>query len=854
MQRREGVIESGPPDLTDNYPERADFVRRGAALGVHMGAVLCSAPTTERERLVALASGRDSYQFLSAALAWLREPSADAELGLHVLRHYAMLGLIGPALEIAAALPEAIRAMPEIDSAVRTLAEAPSGRVPWEQLDGRFRANLAALTARFPEMVRMIEGSWPAAARRLELYRCTDGNYQLSTIGPDGRRIWLPGLVDWAVQTRRFEIPRDPNALLPAPYLVEGVNFSGIIGRVVAETRKTFLNYRPAIYIVEPNIEALAAALHVQDWREILSEPRVLVFAGPEASRRFVAALLEDDELSLPQYRIRARTWGAGRDTSVAAAIQEVHRARLEMCKSLLEEVGAIYGPRDVAYWAERYRTADGKQPLRIVLAVSRHTTYLKYCMRDLAAAFERRGMPTRTIIERTDHGRLSVMSHLRLIRDFQPDLVFMIDHFRREYPWAIPENLPFVGWIQDLLPNIYCTEAGRSLGPLDFYVAPELLDLQRKYDYPKSQGMAWTMATDIRTFSPEPLPEDDLAPHRCDFSYVSSHSKPPERFHEEKRRELEGSASGQALLDCLFEKLRRAVREEPLNACASLGKYFRRAQDEGFALPEPEVRERILHYYLFPLAELLIRQTTLEWVADYCDRTGRTLHLYGNGWQEHPRFARYARGFAENGRCLRAIYQASTINLQIIATGAVHQRLLDGLAAGGFFLIRYTPADMLHEPAARLLEAVRRFGPREGVRYTRAQCPALADALEGWWAHQGLPDRADEFVWHDKFAAPLAAAEAGGFIRQAGAVFDEYRQISFGTRDEFERRAEAFLADGDSRRAVSESMRRVVIERFGYDRFVEALLAFVRERLEAAASARSEGGRAPAPDGRAQA
>ena len=60
--------------------------------------------------------------------------------------------------------------------------------------------------------------------------------------------------------------------------------------------------------------------------------------------------------------------------------------------------------------------------------------------------------------------------------------------------------------------------------------------------------------------------------------------------------------------------------------------------------------------------------------------------------WENNPRFAKFAAGFLAPGEELRTVYRASEINLQIIETGFLHSRALDGLAAGGFFLYRLAP------------------------------------------------------------------------------------------------------------------------------------------------------------------
>ncbi len=230
----------------------------------------------------------------------------------------------------------------------------------------------------------------------------------------------------------------------------------------------------------------------------------------------------------------------------------------------------------------------------------------------------------------------------------------------------------------------------------------------------------------------------------------------------------------------------------------------------------------------------MLFRQATLAWLAEYCERTGRTLHLYGRGWEAHPRFARYARGVARNGHELRAIYQASRINLQIMPFGCIHPRLLDGLAAGGFFLLRYCAQDVLHGPAQRVLEAVERLGLAPGAPVPAGEAPALAQALRELSALRGEPPPGDTLMLTAVQLDDLRDQADLAFRRCAGQLFDDYGQVAFASADELVCKAERFLSDARARAETAERMRNAVIERFSYDALVRDLLAFLRTSLPA--------------------
>src|SRR5947209_7796530 len=84
----------------------------------------------------------------------------------------------------------------------------------------------------------------------------------------------------------------------------------------------------------------------------------------------------------------------------------------------------------------------------------------------------------------------------------------------------------------------------------------------------------------------------------------------------------------------------------------------------------------------------------------------GLRVGLYGAGWEKHPQLAKYARGPVAFGADLDELTRHSAINLQIVPFLCLHQRLLDGISAGGFFLIREHPSDVAPQVLLDLLEA----------------------------------------------------------------------------------------------------------------------------------------------------
>lgn len=775
----------------------------------------------------------DHYALLNTALVYLDNYPDDWTVSLQACQSYLALGLVGPARDLLMGLPGEHRLRPEVRGLCERILKMPSGRVAFGSLQARFDRNVDRLYERHPDM-RRHDASLRSIPRRYELYKTADGNIQVARRLTGGRRRWIPDLCDvrWVVSNAK--LPHDPNALFCGPYLVAGDRLGTLFERVFDATQKMFLTFTPRIYVVETDVDAFGIALFVSDAIQKLCDERVTPFVGPDCVERLASFFEGRPLLTAPEYAVRLTLEGEALSDKVHAALQPRAVALEAQACAVRDTVRRYYDSLPGGYWADRFR-ADREAPLRVLGITSRFTTYLQYSMRDWAAAFESRGHEFRILIEDNDHDLLPRSKTMEMIDELKPDLVVIIDHLRREYDPVIPKNVPFVCWIQDLLPNLENSDAGGSIGPLDFYISTDPTRYINEYGYPASQGLGWTTATDDRTYSHEPMAKEDLKPYRCDISFVSSHSTPPKTFHDERRQWFVRDPAALKLVDHLFDALSSEFADKPRTAFGAVEYIFEHMKEEkGLRPASTEIDSAVMNSYLYPIAELMFRQSTLEWVADYCDRTSRKLCIYGNGWDTHARFGRYACGFAQNGPQLRAIYQASTINLQIIGTGAVHQRLLDGLAAGGFFLIRYAPADVLHEPMARYLAAYRKYKPAAGVEYTREQIPDLVEAEEEISRLCGLNRSFDRTTVAPEVVSSYAGLEEMGFRRSAGAVFGEYGDISFVSASEFASLTDRYLSDSDERGRIVSSMRAAVVERHSYGALVDDLLDFIHRRLSA--------------------
>jgi hypothetical protein len=200
-------------------------------------------------------------------------------------------------------------------------------------------------------------------------------------------------------------------------------------------------------------------------------------------------------------------------------------------------------------------------------------------------------------------------------------------------------------------------------------------------------------------------------------------------------------------------------------------------------------------------------------------------LHLWGRGWEEHPRLKRFARGVADNERQLSAIYRASTINLQVTPFGAVHQRLFDGLSAGGFFLLRHCTGDACDLIYRDMWRWCENAGIRSGEQFFREATPHVREMIERIVELTG--DDPSQIA--DTFFLGLEEMASAGFTRSPATLWpDECDRVSFSTRDELRARVKQFLAAPDRRQAIASSMRATVLSCMTYKGVTRRMLSFI--------------------------
>jgi hypothetical protein len=208
-----------------------------------------------------------------------------------------------------------------------------------------------------------------------------------------------------------------------------------------------------------------------------------------------------------------------------------------------------------------------------------------------------------------------------------------------------------------------------------------------------------------------------------------------------------------------------------------------------------------------------LFRQQSLQWVAELAQRRGWQFGLFGRGWEKHPQFAKFARGFVKPGADLENLVRSTRINLHLEPYACfTHPRLLNGLFAGGFFLVRDNPFNDLSVKLARFLSE--NFDPSVETSQDarRAIEPARRAELEAVLAQCApLGEQADTVQWVRNW-------QRAGLLPDGRQPMPHLAEVAFADGATLEARIEQFTADAPLRRRIAEAQRNELESRLSYE------------------------------------
>ena len=770
-------------------------------------------------------TSRDPYVVAQAAGALLAASAGDTAASGHYVGALTALKLIAASHEF-----------------LRTpTPPGAQGFIPWSSRARRFAANLKALAARTQAGAALVE----AAAGELthyELHQCADSNFQVLDRRQPVHAAWLGGLANHQASTSLWQFDRGKNPM-PLPIAFDGIGHGWVLLRVLETTERTFLNYSCAIYILEPDPPALAMLFHMHDFQQVIGWERIRWIIGPSAdvvSADFRATLESHPQWPLPDKFVRAPLRKRPM-INLEPLVMEIQAGRERRRKALISAIEQYYGGKDAAFWDNRFESALSGQgePLRVLGITSRFTTVLQYSMAELKSAVESLAadpaapLPCRIQISIEPDDQAVEHPFLQDIADFKPDLLVQISRMRYENP-QLPRGVPFLTWDQDNLPCMRMPQATASLDDLTFVAGQGALQGYAYLNWPERNIILCHLAAATHRYAPREPSANELSRYGCDFSYLSNAAAAPSVLRDQHLQRFGGNAP--AVFSAVTDHIIASPLDPEKNPWhdGSIRVLINRiAEEKKITLPPPTLQEMVIAGLL--VADRAFRHQTLQWVSDYCQAAGRALKIYGAGWESHPTLARHAAGPAQPGEQLQAITLATRINLQIIGTGVLHARLLDGLAAGGFFMYRQTHHDRGERKFLKALETVSRYVFEHPVQSLAAIDAITDERVRTAWAMVGesyQKQRRDTGIDEICLVRGIASAHQ---LQHPLLLLPSLGEVAFETPEQLGRRAERFLSDDSNRRIIAADLRGSIQQHFSYDVRWRKFLGHIRAHLKQA-------------------
>lgn len=339
------------------------------------------------------------------------------------------------------------------------------------------------------------------------------------------------------------------------------------------------------------------------------------------------------------------------------------------------------------------------KKNLKILLFTSKFTTYLQYSTRDIAQGFSKLGHETLIEMEDEDSG-VTIRKDVCLenLINFQPDIIFAIDHLRYSYPW-IPKTIPFVTWIQDLMPHLLKLNDDSKVTSNDyiFSISQHWIDTVFKTHPIFKEKNIYCLPVTIDHDIYHPLTS---CKKKYDITYISHLQDPALTFLPV----LEGVMIPEVTSDSTLMFLKQLIddldklslahlhkiradknhRKQFVNKiCHKIGLGSKRNK-EFFKLTDPFDENKAYSRFYYHFLLLMKSKPIMALIKNNLE-----VRVFGKNWDKLPQFKNIAMGIAKNGNELNKIINQSRINLNLSAEISYHMKAPEVIATDSFMITR---------------------------------------------------------------------------------------------------------------------------------------------------------------------
>ena len=703
------------------------------------------------------------------------------------------------------------------DEAVRAFDQVPS-RDTGTELRRMLSINMSALQTKRPRVYAKL-AALPGAAP-YEIYQASQTKLTVVHRSPDGKLTGMSPGNDPTLGVQRAMESIRPAFLRGDTIGLCGVGDGYVLTTMARVTPQTACDMPQVVCIFEPDVRAVLACLMIHDYSGAngpIEQDRFFWFVGADFDRELADHIMTDSMAAFPMSVVHQCL----DPQSVQQRVQAVYARVTSADQRRKDQVEAYYATHTPGKIAELMGPNSSRKP-RVMLLTTRFSTVLQYSTRDAADGFRAIGWDAHVLIEPTPLHRLNRHAIRETIHRFRPDVVLQIDHQRHEHRDLFPDNLPFVCWIQDHLMNLTSVESGRKVGSLDFVLTGARGMYVRDYEYPSEQII------DLVQLATAPVLPARWTSDGHDLVYLSNWSRSIDAVIDEVQTCVAEAQQHRAIFRVAVDAMKDVyARGLSLPTRHSVEQLVLNMEDDiGPRLPSRHVRSVLVNVLFDRVNNALYRKQSLDWVIDFSEQEKLSLGLYGRGWDQHARYAPFARGSVKPGSPAQDLIRRSKLNLMLEPYPAhLHARMITGLLAGGAFLVRHNP---FNDVGQMLLNFVNAHAP--GADNTASALWKTPLHLRGQLDALLLKSRGLA-IHGDQVETVRCWQRAGVLVPQEQAL-PRLDEISFANPKELREKGLRMLADSAKRSDISTEQRQNIATRLTYEQGLKRVVNEVRIKI----------------------
>jgi len=476
-----------------------------------------------------------------------------------------------------------------------------------------------------------------------------------------------------------------------APLVVIGLNPGYVLDFIYRYVKENaYDNHIPRrIYVIINSIDCLYGWLKQADRLEIIAQPAIEFYWHEDVSQ--IVELCKTDEtrshLFLPMSSLPEQ-----QAMKLIEPLAEVFLFRQQQEEDYKVQNDAYYDAIDDEELGKVLAGEAGRKP-RLLVPAHGSSTVVQYSVRDTAAMFEDAGWEVRIIYMKTDLSRWRIQKN---IAEFKPDVYLLVNHLRTHDAKYYPDNMMFITWMQDTVSKVNNTKAAAKWNEhvdakkyrrdlIIGYVAQI-----KEYGYREDRLEECPMIVNQDIFRPRELTSEELEKYSCDVCFASNRSTPTDIVARELAEKLGKYGFSEDVMMQIHDHLWEWYRDE--QTCTSYVDLENKvceleAVRELFAgVSEKDDHDFVNQRLFWELNDIIYRHVVLEWLDEMGDVK---LFLYGRGWEDHPKFGKYAKGVLEHGEELNKAYQGAGWCLHLNSMEGEHQRISEISKSGNKILSR---------------------------------------------------------------------------------------------------------------------------------------------------------------------